>query len=92
MFTSIYIIGVPLMVIFTLLLDYKVKGLWIAFDLSNFVMAIWGFSRVIKVNWTKVMADSKQRLAEKGPDTSVEMNQINKESEKTERLLKEDMV
>jgi len=72
-FVSLYPVGVPIMILFAFVFGLEVKGLWIAFGISNSILAIANFLSARKVDWKMTMKEAKQRLNEESKSQEMKL-------------------
>ena len=74
-FITLYPVGITLMLFFAFFLNYQVKGLWIAFGISNTVLLIFAAVKISQIDWHNILLESKRRL-KKDNEKFVELNPI----------------
>ena len=72
--TTMYLVGAPLIMLFAFAFDMKVKGIWLAFGLSSFVLLGMNIKAFFKLDWKEIQNEvMKKTQQEKSEETELEI-------------------
>jgi len=64
---TMYLVGAPLIVLFAFVFDMKVKGIWLAFGLSSFVLLGMNIKAFFKLDWEEIQNEVIKKTQQENP-------------------------
>jgi len=73
---SLYMIGIPLIILCAFVLGLKVAGIWLAFGIASVALSLIHARNIFRLNWTTIQRDVTENLKNSQSRNDQELNQL----------------